>query len=233
MPSRLLAVTFDAHDPERLASFWSELLTRPVVDHRGGLLLPGDETQLGLRFSVSREAKVDRNRIHLHLTSESAAHQQRTVTTALGLGAGPLDVGQLPEEEHVVLADPEGNEFCVIEPGNAFLAGCGFLGELAGEGTRDAGLFWSQALGWPLVWDQDEETAVQSPRGGTKVAWGGPPVAPLTRGRRQRYDLAAEGDLAREVDRLISLGATRIRADADGAVLLADPDDTEFCMRVD
>ena len=77
-----------------------------------------------------------------------------------------------------MLADPEGNEFCVIEPGNAFLAGCGFLGELACDGTRDVGLFWSEALGWPLVWDQDEETAIQSPRGGTKVAWGGPPVAP-------------------------------------------------------
>lgn len=39
-------------------------------------------------------------------------------------------------------------------------------------------MFWSEALGWPLVWDQDEETAIQSPHGGTKVAWGGPPVAP-------------------------------------------------------
>ena len=40
-----------------------------------------------------------------------------------------------------MLADPEGNEFCVIEPGNSFLAGCGFLGELACDGTRQVGLF--------------------------------------------------------------------------------------------
>ena len=233
MAARLLAVTFDARDPARLASFWSDVLGRAVVDDLGGSLLPGDDdTQLGLRFVASREEKVGRNRIHLHLTSDSAAHQRHTVATALGLGAHPLDVGQLPEEEHVVLADPEGNEFCVIEPGNAFLAGCGVLGELAGEGTREVGLFWSEALGWPLVWDQDEETAIQSPRGGTKVAWGGPPVAPLTTGRRQRYDLATDGDLVREVDRLVSLGAARIRRGRDGTVVLTDPDDNEFDVRV-
>jgi hypothetical protein len=224
-------VTFDAHDAARLASFWSALLTRPVVDDRGGLLVPGDDAQLGVRFVDSDREKTGRNRIHLHLTSESAAHQQRTVATALELGALPFDVGQLPEEEHIVLADPEANEFCVIEPGNAFLAGCGFLGELAGEGTRNVGLFWSEALHWPLVWDQDEETAVQSPDGGTKVAWGGPPVAPQTAGRRQRFDLLVEGDLAGEVDRLVSLGARRTRVDHEGAVLLTDPDGNEFRLR--
>ncbi len=57
------------------------------------------------------------NRVHLHLTSASHGDQHRTVATALRLGASHLDVGQLPEEEHVVLADPEGNEFCVIEAG--------------------------------------------------------------------------------------------------------------------
>ena len=77
-----------------------------------------------------------------------------------------------------MLADPGGNEFCVIEPGNRFLAGRGLLGEVTCDGTREVGLFWRDALGWPLVWDQGGETAVQSPQGGTKVSWGGPPVAP-------------------------------------------------------
>ncbi len=76
-----------------------------------------------------------------------------------------------------MLADPDRQEFCVIESGSSFLAGCGFLGELACEGTRQVGRFWAEALGWPLVWDEDGETAVQSPHGGTKVAWGGPPLA--------------------------------------------------------
>ena len=167
--------------------------------------------------------------MHLHLTSTDLADQQHTVATAVRLGARHLDVGQRPEEGHIVLADPEGNEFCVIEPGNAFLAGCGFLGELACDGSREVGLFWSDALGWPLVWDQDQETAIQSPHGGTKIAWGGLPVAPKVGRNRQRFDLVTvDGDQSAEVDRLISLGATRLEVAVDGAVALADPIGNEF-----
>jgi hypothetical protein len=222
----MLTVTFDAHDPARLAQFWAGLLSREVVDDT---FLPGDDTQVGLRFVPSDTEKTGPNRIHLHLTSTSLDDQQHTVATALKLGASHLDVGQLPEEGHIVLADPEGNEFCVIEPDNKFLAGCGFLGELACDGNRAVGLFWSAALSWPLVWDQDQETAVQSPHGGTKVAWGGPPVAPKKTRNRQRFDLApVAGDQQTEIDRLISLGATRLEAGADGAIELADPDGNEF-----
>ncbi|TDC45014.1 VOC family protein [Micromonospora sp. KC207] len=231
MPSPLLTVTSDAHDAVRLARFWAGMLGREVVEDAGGALLPGDDTQLNLRFVPSQAEKVGPNRVHLHLTSADHDDQQRLVTTALGLGADHLDIGQRPEEGHVVLADPEGNEFCVIEPGNGFLAGCGLLGELACDGTREVGLFWSEALGWPLVWDQNEETAVQSPHGGTKVAWGGPPVAPKKARNRQRFDLAPPGgDQHAEVDRLIALGATRLETAADGAVVLADPDGNEFSV---
>ena len=231
MPSRLLALTFDAHDPVRLAAFWAGVLGRMVVDDHRGALLPGSNTQVGLRFAPSGAEKVGPNRVHLHLTSTSPAGQQDTVATALELGADHLDVGQLPEEGHVVLADPEGNEFCVIEPGSSFLAGCGFLGELACDGTRQVGLFWAEALGWPLVSDEDQETAVQSSHGGTKVAWGGPPVAPKHGRNRQRFDLTlADGDMAAEVVRLVALGATRLGRTADGTVELADPDGNEFCL---
>ena len=51
-----------------------------------------------------------------------------------------------------MLADPEGNEFCVIEPGNNFLADCGFIGPLACDGSQQVGYFCSQALGWPSPW---------------------------------------------------------------------------------
>ncbi|MEU1687284.1 VOC family protein [Micromonospora sp. NPDC005707] len=233
MLSRTLTLTFDAHDPARLAQFWAGMLGREVVEDAGAALLPGDDTQVSLRFVPSDAKKLGPNRIHLHLTSAGPDDQQRTVATALRLGGGHLDVGQLPEEGHIVLADPEGNEFCVIEAGNSFLAGCGLLGEIACDGTREVGLFWSEALSWPLVWDQDEETAIQSPHGGTKVAWGGPPVAPKKARNRQRFDLApAGGDQQAEVDRLLSLGATRLEVGADGAVMLADPDGNEFCVRV-
>ncbi|MET8090041.1 VOC family protein [Micromonospora sp. NPDC005220] len=227
----MLTVTFDAHDPAGVARFWARMLGREVIEDAGGVLLPGDDTQLSLRFIPSRTEKVGPNRLHLHLTSTNEADQQHLVSTALKLGGDHLDVGQLPEEGHIVLADPEGNAFCVIEPGNGFLAGCGLLGEIACDGTREVGVFWSKALGWPLVWDQDEETAIQSPHGGTKVAWGGPPLTPRQGRNRQRFDLTPAGrDQRAEIDRLVSLGATRVEVGAAGDVALADPDGNQFTV---
>ena len=99
------------------------------------------------------------------------------------------------------------------------------------DGTQEVGYFWSEALGWPLVWDQDEETAIQSPRGGPKITWGGPPLTPKTGKNRLHFDLAPllDGDQQAEVDRLVSLGATRV--DRPGrrrwVPCMADPDGNE------
>ena len=228
----LLSVIFDAHDSTRLAQFWADVLGRDVVEDAGDALLPGDGAQLSLRFVLSRTEKVGPNLMHMHLTSTSPADQQHRVEKALGLGASHLDVGQRPEEGHVVLADPEGNEFCVTEPDNAFLAGCGLLGELACDGTRELGIFWSETLGWPLVWDQDQETAIQSPHGGTKVAWGGRRVVRTEVRNRQRLELgSAGGEEQGEVDRLAALGATRLEMGEDGTLIMADPDGNEFWVR--
>jgi hypothetical protein len=228
MSSRLVAVTYDAQDPAALAVFWAQLLGREVVPEGEGALVPGDDTQVGLRFVASTDAP-GADPLHLHLTSTSPDDQQRSVGVALGLGGRHLDVGQLPEEGHIVLADPEGNAFCVIGPDSSFLAGCGYLGEVACDGGREVGVFWSEALGWPLVWDQDEETAVQSPLGGTKVAWGGPSDSPKVDRDRQRFLLAA-ADVPTEVARLVALGATPL-GDRDGGVELADPGGHEFLVR--
>jgi hypothetical protein len=152
---------------------------------------------------------------------------------ALALGARHVDVGQRPDEGHVVLADPEGDEFCVIEPGNRFLADCGFVGALACDGSQEVGYFWSAVLGRPLVWDQDQETAIRSPHGGPKITWGGPPFEPATVRERLHLDLAPPvgGDQRAEVDRLIGLGAVRIGAGHDeGGVAMADPDGNAFCV---
>jgi hypothetical protein len=222
----MLTVTFDAHDPALVGRFWGGLLGREVVDEGGDAALPGEDGQVGLRFAASRTPKTGLNVLHLHVTSDGADDQQQTVAKARTLGASHLDVGQLPEEDHVVLADPEGNEFCVIEPGNRFLAGCGLLGEVACDGPREVGVFWGEALGWPLVWDQDDETAIQSPQGGTKVAWGGGTPWPAPTRHRQRFDLTVVGDRPAEIDRLIALGAT-----TQGPGLLADPGGNVFAVR--
>jgi hypothetical protein len=235
MTCDLVALCFDAKDPIRLAGFWSGVLGWEASDDQQGIsLLPSDDTGFRMRFLPTEVRKSGQNRLHLDLTSASEQDQGQTVARALSLGAAHIDIGQHPEEKHVVLADPEGNEFCVIEPGNSFLADCGFLGELACDGSREVGCFWSEALGWPLVWDQDEETAIQSPGGGTKIAWGGPPVRPKTGKNRMHFDLvpAADGGQRAEVDRLVSLGATCLGIDRhkDAGVTMIDPDGNEFCV---
>jgi hypothetical protein len=225
----LEAVTFEVADVAPVADFWAGLLQREILEEDNGVLLPGDAAQVGLRLVASHTEQVGARRLHLHLTSTSLEDQRRTVESVLRLGGHHLDVGQGPDADFVVLADPGGNEMCVIEPHNTFLAGTGFLGEVTCDGTRAVGLFWRDALDWPLVWDQHEETAVQSPRGGTKISWGGPPVAPRSGRNRQRFDLVTP-DLSTGVDRLVSLGATRVTDLVDG-VELADPDGNEFGLR--
>lgn len=236
MACDLLALCFDANDPFRLARFWAGVLGWEITDspQDGVALLRGDDTGFDIRFLRTQEQKTGQNQMHFDLTSTSLANQQQTVARSLGLGARHIDAGQRPEEGHVVLADPEGNEFCVIEPNNKFLADCGFIGALSCDGSQQTGYFWSEALGWPLVWDQDQETAIRSPRGGPKITWGGPPLMPKIGKYRLHFDLAppADGDQQAEVDRLISLGATRVDVGQGGVswVVMADPDGHEFCL---
>jgi len=236
MTSNLFAVSFDANDPLRLARFWVGVLSWELADdaHDVIAILPSDDTGYRIEFGPTQEPKTGPNQIHFDLTSASLEEQQQTVVRALELGGRHLDIGQGPDEAHVVLADPEGNEFCVIEPGNNFLADCGFIGAINCDGSQEVGYFWSKALGWPLVWDQDQETAIQSPRGGSKIAWGGPPVNPKTGKNRLHLDIAppVDGDQQAEVDRLVSLGATRIDIGQGDVswVVMADPDGNEFCV---
>jgi len=232
MSLRLVAVSYDAHDPEALGVFWAGVLGREIVEDANGLLLPGNDTQLGLRFVSATTEKSGRNRLHLHLTSSTTEDQRRTVETVLRLGGRRFGTRPLPMGRgFIFLADPDGNEFCVIEPGNNYLAGCGFLGEFTCDGTREVGLFWRDALGWPLVWDQGKQTAIQSPRGGTKISWDSWPAAPKNGRNRQRFDLAAS-DITAAVQRLVALGATEL-GDRHGAVELADPDGNEFSVSLD
>ena len=234
MTARLVALCFDANDPVGLARFWAEAL-RWEVDETGDEigLVPTDDTTFRIVFRPVPEAKSGRNRIHLDLTTTSLEDQHESVSRLVELGARHIDVGQSANDPHVVLADPEGNELCLIEPENSFLAGCGRLGALSCDGSRAVGLFWRDALGWPLVWDQDEETAIRAPDGtGPFITWGGGPEIPKIGKNRLHLDIAPlhGTDQHREVDRLLSLGATPLESDPSTWVVLSDPDGNEFCV---
>jgi hypothetical protein len=233
-PARLDALCFGANEPLGLARFWAKALSWDV--DAGGdqiSLVPTDDTTFRIRFLPVTHTKAGQNRIHLDLTTTSLDDQAESVRRLVALGARHIDIGQGPDETHVVLADPEGNELCIIAPDNSFLAGCGRLGAINCDGTRAVGYFWSAALGWPLVWDQDEETAIRAPDGtGPLITWSGPPLLPKTGRNRLHLDIAPHdpGGLQAEVDRLVALGATRLdrgRGDVD-RVSMADPDDNEF-----
>ena len=237
MTSRLITLSIDANDPRRLAEFWATALRWTVDDDSGDdevALIPTDRTPFTLLFLKVPEDKSGKNRIHLDLTTSSIDDQDETVAQLVGLGARHIDVGQSADDAHVVLADPEGNEFCIIEPTNNFLATTERLGSITCDGTPQVGYFWSDALGWPLVWDQDEETAIRAPEGtGPFITWG-PPVVPKPVKNRLHLDIAPPpgGDQQAEVERLLGLGARRIDIGQGDVswVVMADPDDNEFCV---
>ena len=235
-PSRLVSLCLDANDPHAMATFWADALGWESSERDGEVALdPSDGTSFDILFERTPLTKVGRNNIHLDVTTTSIDDQRDLVERLIRAGAVEVDVGQRGDEDHVVLADPEGNEFCIIGPGNTFLAGCPRLGAINADGTRETGLFWSAVLGWPLIWDQDDETAIRAPDGrGPIIQWSGPPLMTKHGKNRLHLDIAppAGVDQRDEVDRLIELGATRIdigQGDVDW-IVMADPDGNEFCV---
>lgn len=237
MTVRLVAITVEAIAPTQLARFWAYALRWNIRDSAGvGVqLLPADATSFDVLFRPGAREKVSQNRIHFDLTTRSTQDQDTTVAHLLARGASRVDVGQDPDETHVVLADPEGNEFCVLAPGNRFLAGCPRLGAVNCDGTRALGRFFSEAFGWPLVWDQDDETAIQAADGtGPKITWSGPPLMPTSSQERFHFHVApTSGTTAQAaLDHLVALGAARLDGPhaCPGATALADVDGNRFCL---
>lgn len=233
--SHLVAVTYGAADPANLARFWVHALGWEVGGATGGgvELVPTDGTAVTLRFEPEAPDQTSRQRLHLDLTTSSEGDQQRTVDELVDLGATHVAYDLGPDEHHLVLADPESNELCIIEPENSWLASCPRLGAVNCDGLRATGVFWSEALGWPLVWDQDQETAIRHPEGsGPIISWSGPPLNEKVGRNRARLHLAvSEGvDLEAELARLTSLGATERRR-TDHQVELQDPDGNELTLR--
>ncbi|HWE62774.1 MAG TPA: VOC family protein [Chloroflexota bacterium] len=105
-------MTLDTPDPAKLAPFWEQLLGWPrgdEDDHSVEFIAP----EGGPRLLLWRgpDAKVVKNRMHLDLVPDD---QEAEVARAIALGARRVDIGQGDQARHVVLADPEGNEFCIL-----------------------------------------------------------------------------------------------------------------------
>ncbi|MGF1645897.1 MAG: VOC family protein [Kineosporiaceae bacterium] len=124
MTSRLTEISVDARDPRRLAEFWAAVLGYRILDEDGDTLVeigswePTAEAYRAgpqpptIVFAQVPEGKTVKNRVHLDV-SPIDSDRDAEVDRLIALGARRVDVGQ-GEQSWVVLADPEGNEFCVL-----------------------------------------------------------------------------------------------------------------------
>jgi hypothetical protein len=235
--TRLVSLCFDATDPLGLARFWAAALGWDVDDvtDEAVTVVPTDGTPFDLDFLLVSAPKTTKSRVHLDLVSESTAHQSELVDRLIGLGASRVDVGQGDDAPWVVLGDPEGNELCVVVRGE-FFATTGLLGAVVFEpGAPAVGRFWSEATGWPIVYDEDGDTAIRSPDGRGPFITFGPPTDEVKSGKnRLHLDVAPPvgGDQAAEVERLIAAGARRVDIGQGDVpwVVLADPEGNELCV---
>ncbi|MFY4722905.1 VOC family protein [Streptomyces sp. LaBMicrA B280] len=109
---RINALIVDALDPERLAAFWSEVLGRPIVGRTGPYVWLRRENDLGLGFQQTSGPKAGKNRMHFDVSSADPAAERQRIER---LGGRRLE--RYAEGGFLVMADPEGNEFCVIPEG--------------------------------------------------------------------------------------------------------------------
>jgi hypothetical protein len=166
-------VVIEAADPERLGRFWADVFgwqalpasaVSPASDSGGGGGAVGSDGSVMVRPSGWRYPdpgplplllvpadgpKTGLNRLHFDLPTKSAAHHGDEVKRIIGLGATPANIGQgdVPWE---VLADPEGNEFCVLDPRPGVYFDTGPIAAVA-VGAADPAAeaaFWVQAAGW-------------------------------------------------------------------------------------
>jgi predicted enzyme related to lactoylglutathione lyase len=241
MPTRLVHIVVDSADPPRLARFWAAALGWEVAAEEpdevdvwpSGFSYP-DPVALPLVFVPVSEPKTGKNRVHLDLNTASAAHQQAEVERLLALGATRADIGQ-GDVPWVVLADPEGNEFCVLGPDPSYRETGPFGGVVADcQDPAAAAEFWKLATGWVQVGSDDETVVLRSPKGvGPFLVLLKVPDAKTVKNRVHLDVAPDEGeDHAEAVKRLRAAGA--VPADVGQGdvswVVLADPEGGEFCV---
>jgi hypothetical protein len=118
MGSRWQTVVVDAIDPARLGRWWAEVLDYRILHDAPDevLLGPDEQTNPGLVFVRVADTKHGKNRLHIDLDPDD---RDAEVERLVNMGARHVDVGQGDDAAWVMLADPEGNEFCVQRvPGN-------------------------------------------------------------------------------------------------------------------
>jgi catechol-2,3-dioxygenase len=115
MGSKFTELIIDAADPDALATFWQAVLGWPRLRQEGDAVEIGaaDGSLPTLVFVPVDDAKVVKNRVHIDV-NPTGSDQAEELTRLLSLGATRVDVGQGDDVSWVVLADPEGNEFCVL-----------------------------------------------------------------------------------------------------------------------
>jgi Glyoxalase-like domain len=242
MPTRLVHLVADANDPAALARFWASALNWVIADESDeevdvwpdGYAYP-DPVAVPLVFVPVPEAKTGKNRVHLDLASTSAAHQADLVARLRDLGATPADIGQ-GNVPWVVLADPEGNEFCVLEPRDVYRD----TGPVAAIVTdcadpADVARFWAEAAGWPVTRDEGGLVGLRSPGGtGPYLEFLRAPGGKLVKNRLHPDVAPFPGDdPAAEVARLGRAGATPAdvgQGDDVSWTVLADPEGNELCV---
>jgi predicted enzyme related to lactoylglutathione lyase len=233
MPTRFTHIAVDAAKPASIARFWSELLGWPI------LLEDPDEVyiedpHMGIVFVPVPEPKVGKNRVHLDLASTSLDEQAEIVARAERLGARRIDIGQ-GDSKFVVLADPDGNEFCVLEPRDIY-TGSGAVAAIVLDCADPEAIapFWSAVMGWPIERRAEDFASLRRPDGT------GPWLELIRRPDvkevklRVHLDVApfAGDDHAAEVARLVALGASTVDVGQEDVTweVLADPEGSEFCV---
>jgi hypothetical protein len=241
MPTRLVQIAMNARDDSALGRFWAEALGWTISSEEPGVtnLEPEgftypDPIAVYIDIIVVPEPKTVKNRVHVDLATTSAAHQADLVARLRDLGATPADVGQ-GNAPWTVLADPEGNEFCVLEPRPVYRD----TGPVAAvvvdcADPRAMARFWGEAMDWTLCDVTDDHAVLRSAKGvGPYLEFLRTPDVKTLK-NRVHLDLRPYpgDDQAAEVARLRALGATDIdvgQGDVSWTVL-ADPEGNEFCV---
>jgi predicted enzyme related to lactoylglutathione lyase len=116
MANRVTSLCIDCTDAERLAEFWTQVLGWRVTerDPEGIRIQEAPESRFAIDLLVVPDGpKRSKNRLHLDVNATDRT-QEAELERLLAIGARPVDIGQGEDVSWHVLADPEGNEFCLL-----------------------------------------------------------------------------------------------------------------------